>query len=216
MKHTHKSPLMTLLLIIGLLFTTSCGQQPETPNIPGIKGPFFNVQDGSVLISMTFEPINLNQGARLPIPNLENSYLELTPAQFGGTFFQVTIDLDDIENGNFEFVDPQSLPGGRALPGIVGGTLPSVAVNVPDFLDTTFYLSNRVFGFFTPFKVNVDAIITQRLMLAGKHIGNISLVGKDENGENSGVLLLFNLTSQGKKEIKKIIKASKRNPNRLY
>ncbi len=214
--HLAKNSMRVAMMLIVLLFTSGCGEQPNVPHIPGIKGPHFNVQDGSILISMEFETININQGARLPIPKLDNSYLELTPAQFGGTFFQATLDFEDIENGDFEFVDPQSLPGGRPLPGIVGGQLPAVAINVPDFLDTTFYLSKRVFGFFTPFRVNVDAIITQRLVIAGTHIGNISLVGKDEGGENSGVLLLFNLTKQGKKELKRIIKRSKKTPNRIF
>jgi hypothetical protein len=133
-----------------------------------------------------------------------------------GLFFQATLDFDDIENGDFEFVDPQALPGGRPLPGIVGGQLPAVALNVPAFMDTTFYLSKRVFGFFTPFKVNVDAVITQRLVISGRHIGNISLVGIDENRENSGILLLFNLSKERVRELRKMIKKSKRNPGRLY
>ncbi|MBL7664819.1 MAG: hypothetical protein JNM93_06765 [Bacteriovoracaceae bacterium] len=207
----------SLLVVLAIVGMTSCGKQPDVPVIPGVKGPFFNVQNGAVLISMEFETLAINQGIRVPIPKLQNSSLELTPAQFsGGTFFQAVIDFDDIENGNFEFVNPESLPGGRPLPGIVGGTLPAVAVNVPDFLDTTFYLSKKVFGFFTPFRLNVQAIFTQRLYMNGKYMGNISLVGVDEQGDNSGILLLLNISSEVKKDLKKVIELSKKNPKSRF
>jgi hypothetical protein len=197
----------------------SCGDQPQLPEIQGVKGPFFNVMDGKVLISMTLEQMSIIGGARIPLEKLPNSYVEVTPAQFGGTFFQVALSLEEIEGTDWTLVDPQALPGGRPLPGVVGGQLPSFAVTVPDLADSTFYVSKKVFGFFLPMKVDAaGALITFRLYMQDKHIGNISVVGQDQNGEHSGLLLLLNLNNSGKAQLKALLQHSKKagNRNKMY
>lgn len=205
------------LLALGLMTTlaVSCGSQPELPEINGVKGPFFNVQDGKVLISTTFETLELVGGGRFPISKMPGSYFELAPAQFGGTLMQVYLDVGDIDSTDWGLVDPTTLPGGRPLPGIVGGKLPSIAMQVEELNDATFYVSKQVFGFFMPFKVDASgAILTFRLNMEGKHVGNISVVGNDQSGENGGILLLMNLNKDGKARLKKLIEYSKRRENK--
>lgn len=206
--------LRALALGVTTALAVSCGGQPELPKIEGVAGPFFNVMDGRVLISMTLEQVEIIGGLTMPIGKLENSTVEVTPAQEGGTLFQVAVDLKDIELTDWGQVDPTQLPGGRPLPGIVGGQLPAIAVTVPQLADTTVYASQKVFGFFLPFKLKVQAIATFRIVINGKNMGNLSLVGQDSNGENSGVLVLMNLNAAGKAELKRLIKHSKKAGNR--
>lgn len=205
----------TLLLGIVALIAVSCGSQPTVPEIPGMKGPFFNVMDGKVLISMTFDNLEIIGGGRFPLSKMPNSFIELSPGQTGGTFLQVSLDIVDIDSTDWGLVDPNALPGGRPLPGVVGGRLPSIAVNVPSLNDTTFYVSKQIFGFFIPFKVgSPGAILTFRIFMEDKHIGNVSLVGEDQRGENSGMLMLMNLDRQSKARLQKLIDFSKQSKNR--
>jgi hypothetical protein len=202
-------------LALMTTLAVSCGSQPEVPQIDGIKGPTFNVMDGKVLISVTFENMEVIGGARFPLPKMPNSFMELSPAQLGGTFFQVALDITDIDGTDWTLVDPQALPGGRPLPGVVGGQLPTLAVQVPDLGNATFYVSKQVFGFFMPFKVDAQgAVVTFRLYMENKHIGNISLVGNDQKGENGGLLLLMNLNKEGKARLQKLVDYSKRKENK--
>jgi hypothetical protein len=208
-------PLRYALLSILAVLAVSCGSQPNVPNIPGVQGPFFNVQDGKVLISLNIEKLDLMMGGRYPLTKLPNSFVELSPAQMGGTFMQVALALEDIEGTDWSLVDPTALPGGRPLPGVVGGRLPAIAVNIPSAKDTTFYVSKQIFGFFLPFKVDVtDAVLTFRIFMDDKHIGNVSLVGNDQSGDNSGMLLLMNLDKNAKARLQTLIKHSKKKSNR--
>ncbi len=208
-----------LLRLVGLaLMTTlavSCGSQPELPQINGVQGPFFNVQDGKVLISTTFETLEIIGGGRFPISKMPGSYFEIAPAQFGGTLLQVYLDVVDIDNTDWGMVDPSTLPGGRPLPGVVGGKLPSIAFQVEQLNDATFYASKQIFGFFMPFKVDAQgAIVTFRLNMDGKLVGNLSLVGNDQNGQNGGLLLLMNLNKDQKARLQRLIDHSKKKENK--
>ena len=211
-----KIPHIARALVLGLTaaFAVSCGSQPELPKIEGVAGPFFNVMDGRVLVSMTLQNVEIIGGLRLPLGKLQNSSVEVTPAQDGGTLFQVAVDIADIEGTNWNLVDPHALPDGRPLPGIVGGQLPAFAVTIPQLADTTVYASQKVFGFFLPFKMNVQAIATFSIVMNGKKFGNLSLVGTDANHTGSGLLTLINLSAAGKKELKRLLKISKRAENR--
>ncbi len=212
MKRFLLSPRAFLLILT--LALAGCGNQPEAPTIPGVQGPFFNVMDGKVLISLTLEQVEILGGARIPLGELEQSYVELTPAQFGGTMFQVGLSVEDIDGHDWSMADPHALPGGRPLPGVIGGELPTLAVHVPELAGTTFYVSDKVFGFFIPMHVDTPAIITSRLVMEGKVVGNISVVGHDATGENSGLLLLMNLDVANKERFRRLIELSKQEQNR--
>lgn len=202
-------------LIISLLFTgfavfsTSCGDGGSAKNIqiPGVIGPKVTLLQDNVLISMVFENINIQGGLRYNIPKYQNSYIEISPdLQSNGTLMAVSVSLQDVFNGGLDQLDPQALPGGRPLPGVVNGRLPAVAFTIEKFKNMSFYLGPKVFGIFVPIKgLNIGgSIVTARFYTGKTRTGNISLVGEDTNGENSGFLLMLDMGSRTTKKLKKV------------
>jgi hypothetical protein len=198
-----KSLLLSLTLLLTLGLTTSCGSSGTNISISGLQGPNVSLLNDSILVSLVFENIQIDGGLRYSIPKYTESYLELSPdATSGGTYMSISISLNDVLNGDLSKLDPQYLPGGRNLPNISGGKLPAVAFSVEKFNNMSFYLGSNVFGIFLPVDVGVDQTITSfRYYINSKAAGTISLVGKDTNGENSGVLLMLNITTSVKKKL---------------
>ncbi len=200
---------LSALLTLGL-FSTSCGNGTSASNIqiPGVKKSAITLNNDSVLISFVFEAIQLDGGLRYNIPKYPNSYLEISPdLQSGGTLMAINLSIKDVANTNLQLLDPQSLPGGRALPGVATGRLPAVAFSIEKFKGMSFYVGPKLFGVFIPLK-NLgigNSIITARYYVSSTRVGNISLVGQDANGENSGILLMLDLSSS---TAQKTLKAS--------
>ena len=191
------------------LFTTSCGKGSSGKNfqIPGVKGPNITLQQDNMLVSMVFEKIQLQAGLRYEIPKYPNSYVEISPdLQSGGTLMSLSVSLQDVLNGNLDSMDSQRLPGGRALPGVASGALPAVAFTIEKFRGVTFYLGKDVFGFFIPVKINIgNNILTFRHHVGGTRVGNLSIVGPDASGGNSGILLLLDMKGSTKQQLQKIV-----------
>lgn len=191
--------LLSGLLTLGL-FSTSCGNGTSASNIqiPGVSKSAITLNNDSVLISFVFQSIQLDGGLRYNIPKYPNSYLEISPdLQSAGTLMSINLAIKDVANGNLQLLDPQSLPGGRALPGVASGRLPAVAFSIEKFKGMSFYVGPKLFGVFIPLK-NLgigNSIITARYFVSSTRVGNISLVGQDANGENSGILLMLDLSS---------------------
>ncbi len=197
--------------MIGLsLITTSCvdGDGGTNIEIPGVDGPKLILQDDNLLISMVFESIVLDGGLRYNIPKYPTSYIEISPdLQSAGTLMSVSVSLDDIFDMDASTLDPQKLPGGRNLPGVATGRLPAVAFSIEKFAGMTFYVGPEVFGMFVPTNLDIDgAIVSSRFYAMGDRAGTLSIVGRDENQENSGILLLLDIKGKTKKRLKKIAK----------
>jgi hypothetical protein len=161
------------------------------------------VQD-SVLISMIFQSVHLDGGLRYNIPKYPNSYLEISPdLNSAGTLMAINISLKDVLGG-VNGLDPQTLPGGRPLPGVAGGRLPAVAFSIEKFHGMGFYLGPKLFGVFLPIgNLGIgNSIITARYFTGNNRIGNISLVGQDANGENSGILLMLDMSTSVQSQLK--------------
>ena len=141
----------------------------------------------------------LDGGVRYAVPKYPNSFIELGPDfESAGTLLAVSVSLKDVFahiDAGLTLLDPQRLPGGRALPGVLSGQLPAVAFSIEKFQNISIYLGTKVFGIFVPvnFDIGVNNIITARYYINGQRGGNLSMIGKDENGKNSGFLLLIDL-----------------------
>ena len=201
--------LVTCLMALGLLIT-SCGDGTDGRNIEiaGVQGPTVTLNSDDVLIAMVFENIALDGGLRYAIPKYNNSYIEISPhLQSGGTLMSVSVSLDDIFDGGLQQLDPQKLPGGRALPGVPSGSLPAVAFSIEAFYNMAFYLGPDVYGIFVPVDLGIqNSIATFRFFVDGGRAGNISLVGNDVDEENGGILLLLDLKgATSKKDLKRKI-----------
>ncbi|PIP89124.1 MAG: hypothetical protein COW01_16210 [Bdellovibrionales bacterium CG12_big_fil_rev_8_21_14_0_65_38_15] len=201
--------LVTSLLLSAALISTSCGDGADGRNItiPGVIGPTVTLVEDNVLISMVFENLQVQGGLRYNIPKYTHSYIELSPDfNSTGTLMAVSVSLKDVFDGGLQQLPPQTLPGGRALPGVVGGRLPAVAFSIPQFHNLGVYLGPKVFGLFVPTgSLGIgQSIATFRFYSSGTRTGNISLVGEDANGENSGVLLLLDMGDSVKKRLAKI------------
>lgn len=203
-----KRLLSTFLIAISGLFFTGCGKN-QNPQIEGLIGPNFDITQSKVIVTMVIEKVQFEGNGEFGIPYLENSMVRVSQTD-KGTKFEAVLDVKDIESSEVEFTDPQTLPGGRPIPGVVGGTMAGVAVEIPRLYHTTFYAGKKMFGVFVPFSLKMDGIVTYRLFVNNKPIGNISAVGQDENGENSGVFLLFNIDLKMKKELLRMMKKSPR------
>ncbi len=205
-----KNFLLTMLIALSV-FSTSCGDGSSSANlqIPGVKGPTVTMQQDNVLISIVMENLELQGGLRYSIPKYQHSYIEISPdLQSNGTLLSVYISLKDVFDGNLDLLDPQALPGGRPLPGVASGKLPAVAFTIQKLRNVSFYLGPKLFGIFMPINLDIGTnnIISARFYSGKIRAGNLSMVGKDEMGENSGFLLLLDMGNSTKKRLKSVYK----------
>jgi hypothetical protein len=179
---------------------TGCGKgQSKNIKIDGVVGPNVNFIDNKLTLSVVLTKASIDFGARIPVPYMPNSYLEVGPDfQTNGYLIAIGVDARDVVALARDYVnllDPNTLPGGRPLPGVAQGELPSLAVQVPKLNNIVFYMGPQIFGTFIPVKLPFkDYMGTFRFYDgAGDPIGNISVVGADQASENAGFLLLINL-----------------------
>ena len=201
---------LSIALTAGVL-STSCGDGTSSSNIkvPGVNNMSVTLVQDNVLISMVFQGLHLDGGLRYNIPKYPNSYLEISPdLQSDGTMMAISVSLKDALNTSLHTLNPLTLPGGRPLPGVVGGRLPAVAFSIEKFKNMGFYLGPKLFGVFIPLKsLGIgNSIITARYYTGSNRIGNISLVGEDANGENAGILLMLDMNANVQSQLKSVAK----------
>jgi hypothetical protein len=196
---------LLLLTILGLLSFTSCNGKNSNVKIDGVDGPTVTLLEDNLMISMVLENVQLDGGLRYNIPKYPNSYIEISPdLQSEGTMMSVSISIDDMFNDDLYGLDPQKLPGGRPLPGVVSGSLPAVAFSIEKFNNMSVYVGPEVFGIFVPVNLNVEnSILSFRYYISEKRAGTVSVVGNDQDGENGGVLLMLDIKGKWKKMLKK-------------
>ena len=215
-----------LIFTAFLILMTSCLKQEKNNIIPGVNGPKINVQDGKILLSLELTKINSQVGITLPIPKMDSSTVTYGPymndeGQMSGTLLKVSLDLKDVESDEFKVVPPQKLPDGRDFPITVNGDLPALAFNMPKLKNSTFYVSEHLFGFFLPLKLptneNLKFGVAFKIKVNGKNFGIVSLISPNEYDEGSGALVILSLKDiKQNSKFKKLLKYSKKKKNRLF
>jgi hypothetical protein len=210
-----------LVLGTALVVAQGCGQQGSLPTINGVKGPIFNVTDGKIILTMKFTNLVVDGGAQLPIPHTRESYVSLGPnALDGGTMLEMTLAPNDLVDLNIGVGDGNTLPDGRPLPGVPGGTLQdSLRIDtVIGGKDIAFYLHKTVFGFSVPFGFETAGVSGYwNLTMNSKAVGFLGIVGSEAaTGKKAQGVVLLNIASLQDKQLKKLINLSKRNPHFVY
>jgi hypothetical protein len=195
----------TSVLVAAVLATvamTACNGQTggNNPVIDGIQGPTVSLVNGTLTISTVFTNVIFQGGVTIAVPHTKSSYIEVGPNLASpGMLLQVGLNMDDLAflDGNANTLPPNQLPGGRPLPGIIGGALPSIAVQVPQWDNATFYIGTAFVGIFMPLNMNAQGVMGTFLFYDSnnKQVGTISIIGSDNDGKNSGILLMLNLKS---------------------
>jgi len=144
----------------------------------------------------------------IKIPKLTKSKIHIFAGKESGNLsIEINIDITELLNLSPDSFDPQTLPGGRLIPGIVNGVLPSVAISIPSLKNISFYIGRDTFGFFIPVPKlsEYKSISTARFRIKGKRVGNISIIGSDGNSKNAGVLLLIDSDETVKEKLRELI-----------
>ena len=206
------------LVTLSLLLATSCGKTPKLPEIPGVKGPQFNLMDGKVMVTVKLLRANLNIGAKVPIPKTKESYFEVAPnLEDGGTMVVFYLDVDDLKNMNIGIGDGNTLPDGRPIPGIPGGTLEGSLRADTELLDMSFYFHKSLFGFYIPLGWDTHGIAGYwNVVINQKNIGMLGAVASDDQGHGAGIMLFLRLDQLKDKQLQRMIELSKQNPHLIY
>jgi hypothetical protein len=183
--------------VMMISMATACGTgKGSNPVIAGVQGPDITYTNGNFMMSMVLTNLTLSGGGTIPIPNMPASSFEITPdLQSAGTLVAVSLSAADIAAlTGANLLNPTELPGNRPLPGITNGSLPAIAVQVPAWDSMVFYVGPTIFGVFVPVNMGLPAgyeLTASLYSTAGVAVGNISVVGLDSTGKNSGVLVLI-------------------------
>lgn len=197
MKYSFLKKVLGVSLAALIALTTSrCSvNDGVNPVITGVTGPNVEVVNGRLILNMTFNDITTEGTATIPIPKYPNSSIMVaSDFQTGGTLIVVTVAVSDFLSDKGTMFDPQTLPGGRPIPGVAAGVIPAIAIQVPTLMNMVFYVGPEVIGVFVPFK-KLDmqgAILNFRFYNKDKKpVGMLSLVGQDAQGLNGGILAMI-------------------------
>lgn len=207
-----------VLLTLALLVATSCGNQPKLPEIPGVKGPFFNVVNGQVLITLKLLKANLPNGAKVPIPKTLNSSFEVSPnIEDGGTLVVFHLDIEDLKKVDIGIGDANTLPDGRPIPGVAGGQLNNSLRVDTELLDLSFYFHQKLFGFYVPLGWETQGFGGHwDIQIKDKSIGNLGVVASDNDGHGAGVILFLKLENLKDRQLQKLLRLSEKTPHLIY
>ena len=105
-----------LVLCTAIVLTPSCGNQAgsEMPENSAVKGPYFNVVDGQVLMTVKLPNMQVDAGLKVPIPKTQRSFMEVAPNMIdGGMMVQLYMDVEDLKSISIGIGDGNYLPDGR-------------------------------------------------------------------------------------------------------
>ncbi len=185
------------LLAPFCVMLVSCGSGEGSFNldIPDVRGPKVKITENNLLISMVFENITAGSGLRYSIPKYPNSQIQISPdLHSSGAHMVLQLAKKDLLATPLAKMAPQYLPGGRPLPGV--DLLPMIGFSVEQFRHIAIYQGQKQLAIWIPLQsLNLkDNILSASYYNNNQKLGELSLVGEDKNGENSGMLLSINLS----------------------
>lgn len=208
-----------MIICFALVLAPGCGQQSQLPQIEGVQGPFFNVVDGQVLMTMKFLNMQMDAGLKAPIPKTKHSFFEFSPnAEDGGMMLQMYMDVEDLKSISVGVGDGNYLPDGRPVPGIPGGRLENSLRIDTKWHDISFFYHQKLFGIWIPVGFETAGISGYwNIAIGGKRVGFLGLVGNDPVRDyKAGGVVLLNLDALKDKQLDTLLKTSKRNPGIVY
>lgn len=208
------------VLCMAIVLTPSCGNSVSgLPEINGVKGPTINVVDGQILLTLKLLNVQVDAGFKAPVPETRNSYFEFAPnAMDGGMLLQFYLDTEDLANLDIGLGDANTLPDGRAVPGIPGGRLENSLRVDTKLADISFFFHKQLVGMWIPVGFETAGISGYwNMNFNNKNVGFLGLVGNDPvKGHKAGAVILLRLDNLKDKQLKKLINMSKRNPHLIY
>lgn len=212
--------LKVMLLILALVASTSCkNSAPKLPEINGVKGPFFNLVDGNILVTWKLLNVSLPSGGKVAIPETRESALEISPnLEDGGTLIVFHLNLEDLRTVDINPGDPTTLPDGRPIPGIPGGELKDGLRLDGSYhgMPMSFYYHKKLFGIYMPFDFNTRGLAGYwDVVVKGQKAGLLGVVASDSEHKAGGVLFL-KLDVLKNRKVQQLIKYSKRHPHRIF
>lgn len=190
--------------------------------IPGVVGPYINIIDEQVLISMGLTEVELPAYGGGIIPRTENSRLSLEPNnEDGGMLVVLKLDIEDIKKAlKVQSGDSQLLPCGRPIMGFPTGEMKNgIRLDLgEDKYNISFYFSKTNFGTYVPFKFNLPLREPMAIPLQwkGKQVGSLSLVGRDGDKSAGGAIFIRWAALKANKEFMRLVEKSKNNPGVMY
>ncbi len=209
------------VVCVTMALAASCGKQEGLPQINGISGPYINVVDGKIRVTIKFLNLQLDGGAGIIIPETHNSSLELMPnVEDGGMMLTMSIDTEELKDINIGIGDSNTLPDGRPLPGFPGGSIQnSLRIDTKvGKQDVSFYFHQKFLGLWMPFGFETAQISGYwNINVNSKNVGFLGIVGNDvANNRKAGGVLLLRLENLKNQQLQKLLELSKRNPHFIY
>ncbi|TNF28549.1 MAG: hypothetical protein EP319_08785 [Deltaproteobacteria bacterium] len=196
-----------LFLLSIFTFTGCVGEGGGNPSIPGLNGPKITINEDRIRIHMVFFGLPLDVGIRYPLPEMKDSFVELSPDfESSGTLMAIDLWMGDITDGNYEYLPSYGLPGNRPIPNVPGGRLPAYKFTIKNFQGMVIYFNDNQWGMFVPHPNEYPGVMPFPYFLNGKIIGTLAMVGPDQNRQNAGIFMLLNMDAQTKKIFKKRLK----------
>lgn len=222
--------LKAAVLCTAIILAPACGNKGQgLPEINGVKGPFFNVVDGKLLVTMKFLNLNgIDAGAKFPIgmvySQMKESAIEFSPnMEDGGMMLSLYLDKTDLENLDVGVGTANTLPDGRPVPGIPGGELQNSLRVDAKFkvsgkeLTPSFFFHKTFMGLWMPFGFETAGISGYwNVWIADKNVGFLGIVGNDNEGRKAGGVLLLRLSNLKSQGLRKLFELSERNPHLVY
>lgn len=177
--------------LLSFLFLITLSSAFAAGPISGVDGPFVNVQDGKLVVTLKMQEAIQPNGMTFSITEEKKSVVNFVPnTEDGGMTLELQLDLADLKS--VETGDGESkLMDGRSIPGIPGGALKnSKRRDWPQEIST--FHSPKSFGIAVPFNWNLGSTKDGHHWLnwKGKNIGMISVVNATQDKKAFGMVFI--------------------------